>query len=272
MAVQSLQERLEAAGDPAAQHRAVDLDVADPRGPEDPVGWRGTDATHRHLVVLALSGHTFSVGIGRPPWYPWNPPTGTYPGPSTGSAEVVGCAPWPGQPGRPGNLPAEATSFVGRRRELAEVRALLSAARVVSVVGPGGVGKTRLAVRAAAGLARGFPDGVWLVSLAEVRDPALVDTAAAVALTLQHRAPDGTRALLRSYLADKQLLLVLDNCEHVVDATAMPASSVVEPPPGSGPRHQPRTAGGVRRARAATADVGRATGRHRGAPEPPGPE
>ena len=134
--------------------------------------------------------------------------------------------------GRPGNLPAEATSFVGRRRELAEVRALLGAARVVSVVGPGGVGKTRLAVRAAADLARGFPDGAWLVSLAEVRDPALVDTAAAEALTLQHRAPDGTRALLRSYLADKQMLLVLDNCEHVLDAAAGLVSSVVEAAPG----------------------------------------
>jgi predicted ATPase len=103
---------------------------------------------------------------------------------------------------------------------------------VVSVVGPGGVGKTRLAVRAAADLARGFPDGAWLVSLAEVRDPALVDTAAADALTLQHRAPDGTRALLRSYLADKQMLLVLDNCEHVLDAAAGLVSSVVEAAPG----------------------------------------
>ena len=69
---------------------------------------------------------------------------------------------------RSGNLPAEATSFIGRRRELAEVRKKLGAARLVSLVGPGGVGKTRLAVRIAADLARGFRDGAWLVELAEI--------------------------------------------------------------------------------------------------------
>src|SRR6478736_10030681 len=80
--------------------------------------------------------------------------------------------------GRPrrriGNIPAEATSFVGRRHELAEARRMLSAARLVSLVGPGGVGKTRLAVRLATDLGRGFPGGVWLVELAELQDPALV--------------------------------------------------------------------------------------------------
>ena len=75
---------------------------------------------------------------------------------------------------RPGNLPAEATSFVGRRRELTELRKKLAAARLVSLVGPGGVGKTRLAIRAATDLGRGFSGGAWLVELAEVRDPALV--------------------------------------------------------------------------------------------------
>jgi DNA-binding CsgD family transcriptional regulator len=75
---------------------------------------------------------------------------------------------------RTGNLPAEAASFIGRRRELAQVRRRLTEARLVSLVGPGGVGKTRLAVRIAADLARGFRDGGWLVELAEVGDPALV--------------------------------------------------------------------------------------------------
>src|SRR5438046_10453128 len=74
---------------------------------------------------------------------------------------------------RPGNLPAEATSFVGRRRELAELRRKLAAVRIVSLVGPGGVGKTRLAIRAATDLARAFPAGAWLVELADVRDPGL---------------------------------------------------------------------------------------------------
>ena len=78
---------------------------------------------------------------------------------------------------RSGNLPAEATSFIGRRRELAEVRKKLSGARLVSLVGPGGVGKTRLAVRLAAELARGFGDGAWLVELADVQDFQLVSNA-----------------------------------------------------------------------------------------------
>jgi predicted ATPase/DNA-binding CsgD family transcriptional regulator len=119
---------------------------------------------------------------------------------------------------RPGNLPAEATSFIGRRRELAEVRTKLSGARLVSLVGPGGVGKTRLALRAAADLARTFRDGAWLVELAEVREPALVGNAVMAALDLRDQAAAEPQALLRSYLRDKQLLLVVDNCEHLLAA------------------------------------------------------
>ena len=78
-----------------------------------------------------------------------------------------------------GNLPAELTSFVGRRGELAEVRRLLAGSRLVTLTGVGGVGKTRLAVRAAAGLRRAFRDGVWLVQLDQLRDPALVAQAVA---------------------------------------------------------------------------------------------
>src|SRR5437879_3114750 len=89
---------------------------------------------------------------------------------------------------RLGILPAETTSFVGRRRELAEIRKKLSTSRLVSLVGPGGVGKTRLAVRAAVDLARGFADGAWLVELAEVRDGALVANAVLAALDLRDQA------------------------------------------------------------------------------------
>src|SRR5205823_13126344 len=104
---------------------------------------------------------------------------------------------------RVGNLPVEATSFIGRRRELAEVRKKLSAARVVSLVGPGGVGKTRLAIRAAVDLERGFRHGVWLVELADVRDPALVGDAVVAAVELRDQATAQPRTLLRSYLRDK---------------------------------------------------------------------
>ena len=119
-----------------------------------------------------------------------------------------------------GNLPAELTSFVGRRDELAEVRRLLTRSRLVTLTGVGGVGKTRLVLRAAAGLQRAFRDGVWLVQLDQVRGEALVAQAVAGALGLQDRAGYAPAAALAEYLAGRQLLLVLDNCEHLVDATA----------------------------------------------------
>src|SRR5215831_10775029 len=119
-----------------------------------------------------------------------------------------------------GNLPAELTSFVGRRDELAEVKRLLGVSRLVTLTGVGGVGKTRLALRAAAGLRRAFPGGEWLVRLDQLREEALVAQAVAGALGLQDRAGYAPAAALAEYLAGRQLLLVLDNCEHVVDAAA----------------------------------------------------
>jgi predicted ATPase/DNA-binding NarL/FixJ family response regulator len=133
---------------------------------------------------------------------------------------------------RPGNLPAEATSFIGRRRELAELRKKLTTARMVSLVGPGGVGKTRLAIRIGAGLARNFRDGAWLVELAKVRDPALIGNATLAALDLRDQAATEPRALLLSYLRDKQLLLVVDNCEHLLEAAAMLVADVLKAAPG----------------------------------------
>jgi predicted ATPase/DNA-binding CsgD family transcriptional regulator len=132
----------------------------------------------------------------------------------------------------PGNLPAEATSFIGRRRELAELRKKLTEARLVSLVGPGGVGKTRLAIRMATDLGRGFPDGAWLVELAELRDAALVGNAVMAALDLRDQAATEPRALLLSYLRDKQLLLVVDNCEHLLGATAQLLTEISRAAPG----------------------------------------
>src|SRR6202171_1117725 len=89
---------------------------------------------------------------------------------------------------RLGNLPAEATTFVGRRRELGEIKKKLTTARLVSLVGPGGVGKTRLALRAGTELARSFADGAWLVELGEVSDAAVVSDAVLAALDLRDQA------------------------------------------------------------------------------------
>ena len=133
---------------------------------------------------------------------------------------------------RPGNLPAEATSFIGRRRELAELRKKVTTARLVSLVGPGGVGKTRLAIRIGTDLRRGFRDGAWMVELAEVRDPALIGNATLAALDLRDQAATEPRALLLSYLRDKELLLVVDNCEHLLEAAAVLVTDVLKAAPG----------------------------------------
>src|SRR6516165_5521256 len=126
-----------------------------------------------------------------------------------------------------GNLPAELTSFVDRRDELAEARRLLAESRLVTLTGIGGVGKTRLALWAAAELRRAFRDGVWLVQLDQLREEALVAQAIAGALGLQDRAGYAPAETLAEYLAGRQLLLVLDNCEHLVDAAAALADQLL---------------------------------------------
>ncbi|ATL66549.1 ATP-binding protein [Nocardia terpenica] len=125
-----------------------------------------------------------------------------------------------------GNLPAEVTSFIGRRDELAEARDLLSATRVLTMLGPGGVGKTRLSRQVGAATARAFPDGVWLVELADVRDPELVTLAVAETLRLRDDTAAALPRLL-DFLAPRRLLLILDNCEHLVDACAELVARIV---------------------------------------------
>ncbi|UAK30764.1 LuxR C-terminal-related transcriptional regulator [Nocardia asteroides] len=125
-----------------------------------------------------------------------------------------------------GNLPAEVTSFVGRREELAAAKRLLPTTRLLTLLGPGGVGKTRLSRQVGAAVARAFPDGVWLVELADVHDPDLVTVTVAEALALR----DDTAAplpRLTGFLADKRLLLILDNCEHLIEACAELAGRLV---------------------------------------------
>src|SRR6202158_4203834 len=132
---------------------------------------------------------------------------------------------------RPGNLPAETTSFIGRSHELAELRKKLNTARVVSLVAPGGVRKSRLAIRIATDLGRGFAAGAWLVALAEVRDAGLVANAAVAALDLRGQAATEPLQILVSHLQDKQLLLVLDNCEHLVEAAGQLVAEVLRAAP-----------------------------------------
>jgi predicted ATPase/DNA-binding CsgD family transcriptional regulator len=118
----------------------------------------------------------------------------------------------------PGNLPVELSSFVGRDRELAEVRRLLPVTHAITLTGPGGIGKSRLAVRAARRLGRHFPDGVWLVELAELEDPDLLAYALARALRVHERPGGAIDEALMAHLRERRLMLVLDNCEHLLDA------------------------------------------------------
>jgi predicted ATPase len=126
-----------------------------------------------------------------------------------------------------GNLPAESTSFVGRSQDIALVRRLLARARMVTLTGVGGVGKSRLALRVAASLRRRFPDGVWLVELAGVQDPGWVPLAAANSLGIQDQSPDTALQVLTEHLKDRRALIVLDNCEHLLEACTELCESIL---------------------------------------------
>jgi predicted ATPase/DNA-binding CsgD family transcriptional regulator len=126
-----------------------------------------------------------------------------------------------------GSLPAEATGFVGRREEIAEARHLLSATRVLTLAGPAGVGKTRLALRIAQEVARSFPDGAWWVELGGLRDPSLLAQEVARALGLHDASIRWVVETLARHLGERKLLLVLDNCEHLLDASAVLVDSLL---------------------------------------------
>jgi len=117
-------------------------------------------------------------------------------------------------------FPAALTSFVGRARAVDEIAGLVSECRLVTVTGPGGVGKTRLAGEVARIVAGSFADGVWLAELAEVRDPAQVAAVVAASLGIRELPSVAAADALASALARRQMLLVLDNCEHVIGAAA----------------------------------------------------
>jgi predicted ATPase/DNA-binding CsgD family transcriptional regulator len=132
---------------------------------------------------------------------------------------------------RRSNLPAELSSFVGRRHELSSVRSGLAEHRLVTLLGPGGVGKTRLAFRAAADQERGLADGAWVAELAPVQVPELVPEAVVGALGIRSVEGGSPTERLVAHLRDRQLLLVLDNCEHVQEAaTALAAELLAECP------------------------------------------
>jgi predicted ATPase len=120
----------------------------------------------------------------------------------------------------PNNLPQPVTSFVGRERELADVKRLLGTTRLLTLLGAGGIGKTRLSLQAAADLLDDYRDGVWFVELAPITDERLVPQAAASVLGVKEEAGHPLADALVKFVRDRQLLLILDNCEHLVQACA----------------------------------------------------
>jgi predicted ATPase/DNA-binding NarL/FixJ family response regulator len=124
------------------------------------------------------------------------------------------------------------TSFVGREREVAEVKRCLSAGRLVTLTGPGGVGKTRLAVRVAAERRRAFRGGVWLVDLTDLRDPQLLARMIAAAVGLREQPGRPPLTTLVDWLGAERVLLILDNCEHLLDACADITTGLLRACPG----------------------------------------
>lgn len=118
------------------------------------------------------------------------------------------------------NLPAQLSSFVGREREIAELKELLGTTRLVTLTSMGGTGKTRLSLQVAADVANDYPDGVWFVELAPLADERLVPQAVASVLGVKEEAGRPVLEALEKYVKDRQLLLILDNCEHLVHACA----------------------------------------------------
>jgi len=131
----------------------------------------------------------------------------------------------------PNNLPVPLTSFIGREREVGEVRRLLGATRLLTLTGAGGCGKSRLGFEVAAGVLTDFPDGVWVAELAALTDGALIPQIVAAALGLPERPGRSPAGQLVAYLRPRSLLLVLDNCEHLT-ACAHLAETLLRSSPG----------------------------------------
>lgn len=131
----------------------------------------------------------------------------------------------------PNNLPIQLTSFIGREKEIRDVTQRLNDVRLLTLTGPGGAGKTRLSLQVAADSVDRFANGVWFVDLAPLTDPNLLPQIVATTLGLQEPPGRPILDLLQDYLRDKHLLLVLDNCEHLVEACAQLADTLLRAAP-----------------------------------------
>ncbi|MEO8346900.1 MAG: adenylate/guanylate cyclase domain-containing protein, partial [Betaproteobacteria bacterium] len=132
----------------------------------------------------------------------------------------------------PNNLPLQVTSFIGRERELSEIKRLQDGARLLTLLGMGGLGKTRLSLQVGADALEKYPDGVWFVDLAPIKDPGLVPNAAAQILGVREEPGKALMQTLCAHVKDHKLLFILDNCEHLVSACASLADALLRYAPG----------------------------------------
>src|SRR4051812_2151729 len=187
----------------------------------------------RYLVTVPGRGYSFvaPVSLQEPP-----------PAPGRGGASVSAPRAAPGGPPRPPppptiapagahNLPLAVTRMIGRDETVAALVSRLSRERLVTIVGPGGVGKTTVALAVAERVIADYEHGVWLVDLAPLGDPLLVPSTVATVLKLEVRSDDPLPWLV-TFLGDRRMLLVLDSCEHVVEAAADLVAEVLRGAPG----------------------------------------
>lgn len=131
----------------------------------------------------------------------------------------------------PNNLPTQLTSFIGREREIAEVKHELDEHRLVTLTGSGGTGKTRLSLQVAADLLEKFDHGIWFVELAPLADPDLIPQTILAAIGIQERSGQKPLDVLKEYFQEKQALIVLDNCEHLVTTSAQVVNTLLNAAP-----------------------------------------
>jgi predicted ATPase/DNA-binding SARP family transcriptional activator len=167
----------------------------------------------------------------RPDRAPVSRPSGGDPAPDAVADLLSASAAAPPEAPPPTNLPAPTSELIGRGAALAEVTELLGAHRLVTLIGAGGIGKTRLGLDVARELRPGFVDGVWVAELAPLSDPGLVPVTVAVALGLTLPAGAGSPERVAAALGTKRLLLVLDNCEHLIEAAARMAEALLRANP-----------------------------------------
>src|SRR5262252_678697 len=172
----------------------------------------------RYLLTVAGRGYRFVAPVEQAGGAPPEGPTAA--APSAAAAGATG-------PAATNNLPQQPTSLIGREAEVAEIAARLKSHRLVTLTGSGGVGKTRLAIEAGGGLLGDYPDGVWLAELAPLNDPQLVTAVVAEVLGVNLSAPTAAVEALAAALKHKQLLLIIDNCEHVIGEAARVAEALI---------------------------------------------